>query len=257
MKSLIKKRIKKDIGVNGGIRVLIVVAAGDKSYHINWKYKTEIDILVIYYGDSKEMYNKYKKKADYIIEMKGAKWEMISNIINNNMIDFNNYDYVWFPDDDLDMSDTMIDNMIYYANKYELFLSQPSLEDNGNITNAYNYLLRNEKNQAILKYTNFVEIMCPLMSKRCFNLLKYTLMDTEIKCGWGLDDVWGDIIIKKYKYYNKIAIINDVIIIHTKPPSKPEEGFYSILKIDPLAEMRKTLLKYNIKRVDKVIYNRF
>lgn len=234
---------------------LIIIPAGDNSLHINWNISKNIDLCIIYYGNNEKIESIYKKTSKYYYNLKGAKWELIYKILYKNNIDFTKYNNIWFPDDDLDLNDkNMIDDMFNIMDKYELFLAQPSLLDNGNITKNYKNILKHDDNQAIIKYTNFVEIMCPIMSNRCFKLLKHTLLDSNLKCGWGLDDVWPHIILEN-KFINKIGIINDCIIIHTRPLNKPNEGFYSKLDIDPFKEMKITLNKYNVKRIKKCIIN--
>jgi hypothetical protein len=88
-----------------------------------------------------------------------------------------------------------------------------------------------------LRYTNFVEVLAPLFDLE--SLLKvYHLFDLNYS-SFGFDYLWAHLL--GYPQ-NKIAIIDDIIMDHTKPVGQD----YSHFPRQPWDELLELLYKYNI-----------
>ena len=188
---------------------LIISPTGHNSLYKDWLGKNQnensFDIIFLCYEDN-DFYKELNDLGFKAYKYKGEKWSIIKNFLleNKNIID--SYDFFWFPDDDLKITNEQI-NLFFEVNKeYDLWLSQPSA------SGFTSHKVTNRKDNLKLRFTNFVEIMCPLMSKIC--LTKLIDSFEYSKSGWGLDFLWPKLL--GYPK-NKIAIIDLVNIIHTRP----------------------------------------
>lgn len=219
---------------------LVVCPAGDNSLHPNWiNGNPEFDLALLYYGNNDEILENYKNNSKILIKKKSEKWHLIKFFIENNLEFIDNYDYIWFPDDDLDIKCEDINKLFDTHKKYNLKLSQPS------VSGFVSYDIERKVNNSILRYTNFVEILCPLMSKECLN----TLMDTFTinESGWGMDYLW----VKKLgNPIDKIAIIDEVTVEHTKPVGGDYSGRFSRSPMDEFIE----LMSVNGLNANQMIY---
>jgi hypothetical protein len=84
----------------------------------------------------------------------------------------------------------------------------------------------------LLRYTNFVEILAPLMDLKTLLYLKDTF--DENYSGWGYDFLWPYML--NYPK-DKIAIIDSVVMTHTKPIGND----YSRFPIPPNVESEEML----------------
>lgn len=208
---------------------LIIVTAGDHSLHSKWLGgNQQFDLVVIYYGDSEETYNKYKSESKLATKNKGEKWHLIRDFAEKNFGLLINYDYIWLPDDDLNTSVNDVNLLFEMSKTFKLWLAQPSIS--GYINHE---ILKNTEN-SLLRFSNFIEIQCPLIRKDIFFKLSSSFKLTE--SGWGLDCLWP----KMLDYpTDKIAIIDAVIVQHTRPTGTD----YSRFKTNPFDELR-ILLKW-------------
>ena len=122
--------------------------------------------------------------------------------------------------------ETMINKMFEIANKYELLLSQPAMK--GYVSHQITVPQPN----SLLRYTNFVEVLAPLMSLETLLLCKDTF--DENYSGWGYDFLWPYLL--NYPK-DKIAIIDSIIMTHTKPVGTN----YSRFPIHPSLESEQML----------------
>ena len=191
-------------------KFIIIVPAGNNSLHESWYNSNIYDLCIIYFGDDKEIEEKYKNKSDYFIKKKGPKWQLVRYAVKKIVINKKKYEYIWLPDDDLSIKKKNVEDLFIISKKLKLKISQPSLrvpnvnieeqintlnhydnikwssskyigwlkyyEKNKNfITNqitsyiSYKILLQKyPTNQRMIRYSNFIEIMCPLIETNFF-----------------------------------------------------------------------------------------
>lgn len=182
---------------------LVIAAVGDESLHKEWipcKHN-EYDLSLIHYGDQKD----YSNDCKFLFKEKGPKFHLLSKIIKKNPI-LLNYKNIWMPDDDLFISPSEIDKIFEIHDQYNLWISQPS------IMGWYGLDTTLHHKNCILRYTNYVEIMCPCFEiealKKCIHTFE------ENKTGWGIDHIWNQLLNHPT---DRLAIIDESIAIHTRP----------------------------------------
>jgi hypothetical protein len=263
-------------------KFLIIIPAGDNSYHIKWYNSSIYDLCVIYFGNNDEISSQYKTNSDLFFRNKGPKWQLIRYVINKINID--NYKYIWLPDDDLDISKSNIEELFKISLKYKLNLSQPSLNvPNVKFRNIQKSLLKwdmikfqsskyigwrdfynifkNDTNhliseyisfkillqkypsdQKIIRYTNFIEIMCPMFEISFFKKSFFLIDHYQVQSGFGLDTIWSNMLDHK-----KMAVIDYIPVIHTRKVGNFQEkktGNFKVLTINPNIETKLTFKRY-------------
>lgn len=187
-------------------RKCIISGVGKDSFHKSWTCSCtkDIDLHLLVYDNSFEM---HKNDTKFIAAGKGQKFRLIHEYLSEHKNFMAGYDYFYFPDDDVFIDDVNINKLFGYMETYELDLAQPAL------TNSYHSFASTVKQpDSILRYTNFVEMMQPCFSREALMKCFYTFNINE--SGWGMDFHWGTIIDSNNK---KVAIIDDVTSVHTRP----------------------------------------
>lgn len=199
-------------------RNLVIVRAGDSSLHPRWLQGAEgrsWDLLVNYFGDDPD---KYRDQDVIRIDGKGPKWPALKEVIEANRDLVDRYDYIWLPDDDIDCRGSDIDRMFEIARRHNLALCQPALTLDSYF--SWGVTLKNPLTR--LRFTNFVEIMVP-----CFDhdfLLRCLPTMGDNLSGFGLDFLWPRML---EATPNRIAIIDEVAVTHTRPVGGPN---YKLLR---------------------------
>lgn len=300
-------KLKKNYGIVNGIRklknnkpFLIVVPAGDNSYHKSWYNSSLYDLFVIYFGNNEKIEKDYKNKSDYFLKRKGPKWQLIRYVFTEFDFDWDEYQYIWLPDDDLKISKEDVEEFLIVSQNLKLKLSQPSLrpldlsiENQLKIINDFkkinkkseryygwvnylkdhqnentekislfisykNLLQQYSKNEKKIRYTNFVEIMCPLFEINFFKKAFEYINKDYVQSGFGLDKIWA-----KMLNYKNAAVIDFISVIHTRPvgifkkeKTKERTGNFKVLTIDPKIEEEKSIKEFekNTNKILKKVY---
>lgn len=118
-------------------------------------------------------------------EFKGGKWEGIFDYFKKNPNALKEYDYYFFPDDDIETTSENIQKFFAITEKFNLKLAQPALKPDS----YFSHILTVQRNIFTVRHTNFVELMIPFMSQ---SVLEKSLPFFEsTKYGWGLDHIWA------------------------------------------------------------------
>jgi hypothetical protein len=120
------------------------------------------------------------------------------------------YDRIWLPDDDLLCSGRDINRMFHLSRKYGLDLSQPSLVNGPG--SHINHPVTAQRPGGGVRLSPFVEIMCPLFSRRALEICIGSLK--EAISGYGLDHLWPSFLGRSA---TRIGIIDAVAVAHTRP----------------------------------------
>ena len=226
---------------------VVISRNGKDSLHQYWISKNYIDrnwdlILLFYERKAFDNFNTSEGVSKFYIE--GGKWTSIYNfLLSSNAL--NTYDYYWFPDDDLEIDSISINKMFQIMNKHNLFVAQPSLTKDS----FYTFLLLIQNEDFILRYSNFIEVMAPCITKK---VLQGALEDfKECESGIGLDHLWGN-------YFNyelkKMAILDEISMKHTRPVGGPLYDYLRSKNIDHMDELRKLLKKYSQRPIRPYVY---
>jgi hypothetical protein len=215
-------------------KYLIISTIGDESLHPEWvKEKTNFDLVLLYYGNDESVAESNLQYTPYVYMAKGEKYHLLKSFIESNIEFISNYTHIWIPDNDVSISTENINKLFEISNQLKLSICQPAME--GYVSHEITKPVSN----SVLRYTNFVEVLAPLFDLE--SLLKiYKTFDLNYS-SWGYDYLWSHLL--DYPK-DKIAIIDDIIMIHTKPVGQS----YSRFPVAPWEEMNELLYSYNIKK---------
>lgn len=221
---------------------LVVAVCGDNSFHKIWnKSNPNFDLFIVYYGNNQ---NKYEKDGKYYDVSKGTKFLILQDVVLRNRHIFDQYDAIFVPDDDLYMETDDINRFFNLFHQYKLEIAQPS------IVGYISLPITANVNFSILRYTNYVEIMCPCFSKNAFNLCQSSF--SENKTNWGIEFMWNEALgFPK----DKIAIVDSIIAIHTRPCFYGDTYQNNGNNFDfAMQEAKELFNKYNYKE-ERVVYS--
>jgi len=219
---------------------LVIVRTGDHSLHKNWMRKDaprQWDLLVDYYGRKPDYTDAF---ADFVNLGGITKFPSVKAIDEANPGFLRGYRAICFLDDDIDLAFGDIDRLFEVFMRRGLWLAQPSLTHDSYHT--HQIVLHSPLFE--LRYTNFVEIMAPVMSQNAFAACIETF-DQSIS-GFGLDLVWPALLGAPR---DRIAIIDSVRVRHSKETDFQEGAFYRLLRsmgIDPVAETDAVVRRHGI-----------
>lgn len=213
---------------------LVVLRCGDTSLHQEWvNEKSQFDVVLSYYGDN----NPYDlTHIHYFHAYKGSKWQGLYDFFLNHQAIWQDYDYIWLPDDDLSTSAENLNEFFTCVDRYRFDLAQPALTPDS----YYSHIFLLQNPGFIYRENNFVEIMAPCFSKRAF--LQCWQSFAENKSGWGLEFLWRKLIGKEAK----IGIIDKTPIFHTRPVGSAGHGSLNNTEESPVQEWSNLADKYQL-----------
>lgn len=215
-------------------KYLIISPAGKNSLFKTWvKDIPNFDLVLLVYENDESLAKEYIKHTPYVFMGEGEKFHLIKSFIQDNLNFLSQYEYIWLPDDDVSIPTEDINRLFILSDQYQLSISQPSM--NGYVSHE----ITKPISDSILRYTNFVEVLAPLFNLE--SLLKvYETFDLNYS-SWGFDYLWPHLL--GYPK-DKIAIIDNIIMTHTKPVGQN----YSRFPRAPWEEMNELLHLYNIRK---------
>lgn len=138
------------------------------------------------------------------------------------------------PDDDVRADSWQLERLFALAAKHQLALCQPAL---GRGETAYETLRVHP--EYVLRYSRFVEIMCPLFSRDAFVRVMPTFRHNA--SGWGLDWLWASMFEPE-----QIAVIDSVAVENARPAGGAADGRLAGLGVDPSDECRRLMELYSL-----------
>lgn len=138
----------------------------------------------------------------------GGKWIGLCNLFQQNPELLDEYEYFWFPDDDIQTKPEDIKRFFKLSQDRGFELAQPALTPNS----VYAYRLTVSNPRFEYRLTNFVELMMPLVHK---NLLMQLLpIMAEKHAALGVDWMWHQLVSKPKE---QVAIVDSVPMGHYRP----------------------------------------
>lgn len=144
-------------------------------------------------------------KYYYTPESQGFKHQLYKQFIEQYEI-LDKYDWIWMPDYDVQLERADIERLFAIAEDYNLNICQPSLTPSS--FRSFDIVINDPTK--LLRYTNYVEVMCPLFNTQALRKLLWTFVLTY--SGWAQDFIWA-----RDLQYERLAIIDDVQAAHVKP----------------------------------------
>jgi hypothetical protein len=163
--------------------------------------------------------------AVFVHLQKGAKWPGLRATIAAHWDTISRYRYVWLPDDDLLCTPELVSRMFAVCDDLALDLAQPALTPDS----YFAHVVTLQHSAFQVRFTNFVEIMAPVLSADMLVRVFPTL--GEAVSGYGLDAVWPHL-----TQLGKVAIIDDTPVKHTRPLGGPNYAFSKAAGLNPVQE---------------------
>jgi hypothetical protein len=223
-----------------GRRYLLVVRAGDESLHRNWidaKSERNFDLLVSYYGTET---GRYQNDGEYYHVLPGPRWTTHHAILRDHRYLHEIYDHVCFACDDLDADGATWNALFAFCDRQNFDLAQPA------ILGPVSYAITAPIPNLLYRLTTFVEVMCPVFSKRGLAICWPSF--GESVSGWGLNHIWPKLLAE---HQGKLAIIDAVRVTHTR--ALREGSLYQLIEdlgIDPTAERGRVMAQHGIEQAD-------
>ncbi|MBP2548057.1 hypothetical protein J2858_000950 [Neorhizobium galegae] len=191
---------------------LVVVPAGSGSLHGQWQEgiadnKRNWDICVGYYGTERPF---LPAAVEYLAHLpQKRKFKLIYDLFYEDSPLWG-YDRIWLPDDDLLISGEDINRMFHLSRRHELDLCQPALStgEGSHPTHPITF----QKPGGGVRHEPFIEIMCPLFSRRALKICIESFRDSE--SGYGLDHLWPSFLGRPE---SRMAILDQFGVKHTRP----------------------------------------
>ncbi|HEY2881939.1 MAG TPA: hypothetical protein VGJ15_05885, partial [Pirellulales bacterium] len=212
---------------------LVICPIGDRTVHRTWlagPAKPNFDLFLIYFGDGPDT---FATDAKYYVCRKGFKWEHIHFVATEHRETLAKYEHIWCPDDDVACDTAGVNLLFDIFKQYNLQLAQPAIS-HGDF--SYKGLAQRPGN--ILRYSPYVEVMCPLFTRAALEKVQDTF--TETRSGWGIDWVWP------HRFCSQeVAVIDRVGVNHTGKLGQGENyKNLARLGIDPHREFQETVARH-------------
>lgn len=168
-------------------KILCVTRIGNKQACASWIFDTALLSKMTLIVSSFQDLNFNIPDHPSIIrhEFKGGKWQGIFNFFQENPAYLNDYDYFFFPDDDIETTSSNILAFFEQCQEHNLKLAQPALKADS----YFSHIITIERSAFSVRRTNFVELMIPYMSRNV--LLQCLPFFKDTNYGWGLDFIWA------------------------------------------------------------------
>jgi hypothetical protein len=200
----------KKMGRNKNHRNLVFTSAGNNTEFDNlWIGREQnYDIMVVYYGDEQERYDRYASKVDYILKRKGSKFQNFGFVYKNHKEIIDKYDRFFILDDDIIFKTKDINEMFKLSKQYNFWICGPTYKNTPDCKISHPVTVSESGN--LFRYTDFIEVGVPLFNRTALDkLMEY--YDNEL-IGWGIDFlyIWvcGKNEKKKFALIDKITCIN-------------------------------------------------
>ncbi|HEY9068552.1 MAG TPA: hypothetical protein VIO33_26435 [Burkholderiaceae bacterium] len=204
---------------------LALFRAGPSSLHphaVQRLAEQNFDYALSWFGDQPPA---MAEGAAFVHLQKGAKWPGLEQTLVAHWDTIQKYKYVWLPDDDLLCVPEDVSRMFAICDDLRLELAQPALTRDSYFTHATT--LQHTAFQ--VRFTNFVEIMAPVLSTDMLARVFHTLAGNI--SGYGLDALWP-----RFSEIGRIAIIDDTPVKHTRPVGGPNYLFSKKAGLAPAHE---------------------
>lgn len=145
------------------------------------------------------------------------------------------YEAVWLTDDDVATDAPGVERLFEVFRRRAMLLAQPSLADPSWVSHE----ITRWNGSFEVRYTNFVETMCPLFSREALARCAPTF--TESASAYGLDMVWSRLLGDPR---DRVGMIDAAPVVHTREVGKgtwrPAE------RADPAAERSRVLAAHGV-----------
>jgi hypothetical protein len=186
-------------------KILIVVRAGRNSLHRSWSYlrRERVDVAVSTYDDT----DWSGPDANFLHHAPGGEFFGIKKFLEAHPGLIDEYDYLWAFEDDLLLPYTSLVTVQALLAEFQFCLAAPSLSRES----FFSWPITLQNDGVLLRGTDFVEIMAPIMSR---DFLKLALPHfDENFSSWGYEWLWRKFLSDRGSF---AVILDAAPIVHTR-----------------------------------------
>jgi hypothetical protein len=196
---------------------LVVVRAGASSLHSGWldiPHETRSwDLIISYFNEDAYQAHQDQPGVQAVL-VKGGKWDGLFKTFAG-FAQWRDYAHIWLPDDDIATNGDAINAMFAQAQAHDLAVCQPALSHDS----YFSHFLFMACPGFVLRYTNYIEIMIPCLSRDLFAQALPLFEGTM--SGFGLDYIWCRLpAAGRYR----AAILDEIAMVHTRPVGTQLKG---------------------------------
>ncbi|GBG34366.1 Hypothetical Protein FCC1311_105892 [Hondaea fermentalgiana] len=177
-------------------RVLAIVVGGDDLRFEHLSGYEQFDIALVYTGTSGATFRAFSKDADFAYRLRGDKFTVARRILLEIDNWAANYEYVWFPDSNVDMTVLSLQQLVNVASRMKVTLAHPAWTRMGAREKEHVHLQDEpafEQRQGMsVHFVNRMPMDAPLLR---VDAVEY-LLPTLIGDGTFLDILWPQLLRK-------------------------------------------------------------
>ncbi|MGE3539053.1 MAG: hypothetical protein AB7N91_16675 [Candidatus Tectimicrobiota bacterium] len=236
-------------------KYLVFTSAGDTANLHYWlQGERNFDVWITYYGDHT---NRLRNVADFYNARKGGKFPNLHYVYTHWKEILAHYEAIMVMDDDIIIHGSDISKLFAIRQQYDLWILQPAFSPAGKVSHA----ITRVRPWAFMRYTNFVELTCPLFRKD--KLDTFMAIYNPVLVGWGID--WWFLDVLGPQLENRVAIVDAIPCIN--PHDVDKGGRREIDGLQTFSERKRiweaVRQQYNIQSIArgkeeyKVVYTKF
>lgn len=183
---------------------LVFTSAGDRSNLRAWRQgRRDFDVWTVYYGNVDGM---FQDISDYYLARKGSKFQNLHHCYQRWPDVLARYDAIMVMDDDIEINATGISRLFGIRRELDLWVLQPAFRLSGKVSWSITAVHPTAK----LRYTNFVEMACPLFRRDKLDAFM-AVYDPDL-VGYGAD--WWFLHTLGQDLDNRVAVVDEVTCVN-------------------------------------------
>jgi hypothetical protein len=218
---------------------LVIWRSGPQSLHpraLQRPDQQNFDYALSWFGDAPpESLGMADSRARFVDVRKGGKWVGLEQTLKRHWDIVSRYDYVWLPDDDLLCEPETVSLLFTICGQLRAELAQPALTTDS----FFSHPITLQHSAFQVRFTNFVEIMAPVLSVPMLERVLPTVRGSA--SGFGLDALWP-----RMSELGRVAIVDEAPVRHTRPVGGPNHAVAMRQGVAPMQELRAVVARHLI-----------
>jgi hypothetical protein len=193
---------------------LVFTSAGNRSNLRGWlRGRRDFDLWTVYYGNAAGM---FQDVSDYYLARKGSKFQNLHYCYQRWPEVLARYDAIMVMDDDIEIGASSLSRLFGIRRELDLWALQPAFRLSGKVS----WPITAVHPTAKLRYTNFVEMACPLFRRDKLDAFM-GVYDPEL-VGYGAD--WWFLHTLGPDIDNRVAVVDEVTCVNPYDKNKGGGG---------------------------------